>query len=466
MAWTDTPVKICSFIAGLADVTFATSLGEFEYAIVLKDATQPLDKDGDALGSLNLVQATDSEYDLWIYETVVSNEYSFIGDGSTVGTVTEIYEDAFSSDISQLYAEDNILLSELSITTLDKLGNAQIASNNITAVSIDTFVDKLYSNAVTLPLASGVLDYRFNPGTDSISAIAQAQASALEMVAEWSVNSSSEGGNDVDWYNAYDVQATVANLDAACTARDNIDMSVIANFISIGTTATPFTGTCDGQGFELTGLTINRPTENDIGLFGRISGATIHMLCACNVNIIGQTNVGLIGTSVGTSSEVSLCSVTGTIEGSVNAGGIVGRLFQGNAENCYSLADVTAGAVYGGIVGAIGNASATVTNCHSYFEGLDGIGDNTAGGTVTACYDLNGTVVIAGLTHYSAAQFIDEDNFIGWDFNTLWYMSFSQGHPIFQYETDTKKSISGCPASVFERDNHKKVWAGCISMYE
>ena len=59
------------------------------------------------------------------------------------------------------------------------------------------------------------------------------------------------------------------NLGEDYALGNDIDLSTIANWEPIGTLANPFTGALDGNGHTISNLTINRPTEDNVGLFGK-----------------------------------------------------------------------------------------------------------------------------------------------------------------------------------------------------
>ena len=72
-----------------------------------------------------------------------------------------------------------------------------------------------------------------------------------------------------------------ANIDAFSTSSWD-DSS---GFSPIGNNSTKFTGSYDGDGYTINGLTIDRESDNYIGLFGYTNGATIQDLGVTNVNI-------------------------------------------------------------------------------------------------------------------------------------------------------------------------------------
>ena len=111
----------------------------------------------------------------------------------------------------------------------------------------------------------------------------------------------------------------------------------------------PFRGTFDGRSYTITGLTINRPLENYVGLFGATLDATVH-------------NVGLIG---------------GSMTGKDVVGSLAGDYYRSNLTKTYATSDVTGEDFVGGLVGASYQAS-TITN--SYAAGdVVGTGDGAGG---------------------------------------------------------------------------------------
>ena len=192
----------------------------------------------------------------------------------------------------------------------------------------------------------------------------------------------------------------------------NVDMNVAVpnppaagNWSAIGyyvsNTAYPFTGSFDGQGHTIANLTINSPTADYQGMFGRIGSDSIVQ----NVRLVGggisgrQYIGGIAGWSAGT---VQNCSTTGDVSAdagnvtSINGyvGGIVGYNDSGTVQNCHATGNVThtgnVNAYAGGVVGH--NNSGTVQYCYAtgnvrggrYYVG--GVVGNNTGGTVEYCY--------------------------------------------------------------------------------
>jgi len=160
--------------------------------------------------------------------------------------------------------------------------------------------------------------------------------------------------------------------------ENNLDLSGYASgqgWVPIGTATNQFTGTFNGNGKTITGLTINRPAVAGQGLFGFVgtsaAGGSISNLGLVNVNINGGAQTGGIAGDLNNASSIDNCFVSGTVNGGVadfgnNVGGIAGQL-QGTSSvrNCYSIGTVTGFADFvGGIAGQIATG-ARVENCWS-----------------------------------------------------------------------------------------------------
>ncbi|MCL1842954.1 MAG: hypothetical protein FWF79_04010, partial [Defluviitaleaceae bacterium] len=150
----------------------------------------------------------------------------------------------------------------------------------------------------------------------------------------------------------------VNNLDEFCNIRKylhgnfklaaDLDLSGI-DWIPIGTTATPFAGTLNGDGRTISAIIINQPLLDRVGLFG-VSNGSVSNLFIENVTIIGRDIVGSVaGINNGTIYGVDVNGVT--ITGLNNVGGLVGNNSGRIAEVSVNGADITAASSVGGLVG-------------------------------------------------------------------------------------------------------------------
>jgi hypothetical protein len=160
-------------------------------------------------------------------------------------------------------------------------------------------------------------------------------------------------------------------------------------WLPIGTAAIRFYGKYDGQGHTISHIFVNRPSTDEVGLFGFVSsGASITNLGVINLNITGLHDTG--GLMGGNQNTVTNCYTTGIVISNQYGGGLIGSSgLSGNVSNCYSTCTVTGtNATYGGL---IGENTATVTNCYATGDVISGGSDNAnfisrSTGTVSYCY--------------------------------------------------------------------------------
>ena len=178
-------------------------------------------------------------------------------------------------------------------------------------------------------------------------------------------------------------------------------------FGGIGSSEHPFTGVFDGQGHTISHVTINAPEGENVGFFNVIKGATIRDLKLVDVKITGKTNVGGLAGSAQVqldSSDLSKnvanliggCSVSGTVTGTKNVGGLVG--LNGGETDQHTLFSIAS---------AIDKSTANVeVNGTEMTGGL--VGKN--GGTITKSSSggtVKGTTTTGGLVGDSSGDIYD-----------------------------------------------------------
>lgn len=177
----------------------------------------------------------------------------------------------------------------------------------------------------------------------------------------------------------------------------------------IGNNAQQFTGSFDGQGHSISGLTIDRAATNYVGLFGYTYGASLANVKLIGGNVTGNDNVGalvgyMLGGTLGNASASA--TVSGASTGESNTGGLVGTNDGGAIADASASGNVTgAGYQIGGLVGFNVNggsitrsyATGSVTGTNSsaglgYVGGLVGAnGYSFDGGSISQSY-ATGTV--------------------------------------------------------------------------
>ena len=144
----------------------------------------------------------------------------------------------------------------------------------------------------------------------------------------------------------------------------------------IGTLDRQFSGTLDGQGYEISDLFIDRPDESRVGLFGAVWVGLIEHVGVVNASVTGKRMVGgLVGDSSKTT--VSKSYFSGNVTGSEIVGGLVGGNFLFYVEDSYSAGSVSGDEYVGGLVGEnrglVSDSYATVSvSGYSYVGGLVG----------------------------------------------------------------------------------------------
>ncbi len=250
-------------------------------------------------------------------------------------------------------------------------------------------------------------------------------------------------------------------------------------FAPVGTAAQPFTGGFDGAGYAISGLTVNRPAENHVGLFGYANGGTIQKVGVINGSVTGKTDVGGLigyldngwllqsyfnGTTTGTDgvggligkahiSVIEKSYSSGTVNGSNSVGGLAGYN-NSIILNSYSTASITGDERLGGLAGTnSGNVS------YSYAAGAVSAGVNT--GALFGNY-TSGTLVGVYWDRLSTGQqtaagddtpisnigvLVDMDayfstNYAGFNFGGDWFMIDGFFRPMGSWEYSTSISTT------------------------
>jgi filamentous hemagglutinin family protein len=150
------------------------------------------------------------------------------------------------------------------------------------------------------------------------------------------------------------------NLDASSTGTGT-DVWGSTGFVPIGSTSGVFTGTFDGLGHSVSGLTIDLPSTTYVGLFGVAGpGSVIEEVGLAGGSISGSSYVGaLVGKSQGT---VNVAYATGTVSGVSAVGGLLGQT-SGTLSESYATGNVTS--TGNGIGGLVGQNNGTITNSYA-----------------------------------------------------------------------------------------------------
>ena len=204
-------------------------------------------------------------------------------------------------------------------------------------------------------------------------------------------------------YTVYNADGLLAWNEAAQKDR-SINCTLTADIDLTGKEWTPvgpnysnsYTGTFDGGGHTITGLTV---TTNDeyAGLFGYLgnfgnAAGTVKNVVMEGIQITCNRRLGSAGGVAGFSrgGTIENCSVSGSVSGTMRAGGVVGVQWEASITGCSSSATVKGLAYAGGVAGET-NSGATMAACY-------------ATGNVTIEMDPINTILGGGLVGFNAGS--------------------------------------------------------------
>ncbi|MET3293041.1 UNVERIFIED_CONTAM: uncharacterized protein YjdB [Brevibacillus sp. OAP136] len=153
------------------------------------------------------------------------------------------------------------------------------------------------------------------------------------------------------------------DMSASYKLGNNIDLSDFSEgegWEPIGSEGTPFTGTLDGNGKAIIGLTINRPAAMaPVGLFSVLKG-TVKNLELRNVSITGGSSVG------------ALAGETEAVESGPDSDRVLLSTIS-NVKVSWSV-NVTGESMVGGVVGAASNVRIDQIQSFARVVGMDNVG--------------------------------------------------------------------------------------------
>ena len=237
--------------------------------------------------------------------------------------------------------------------------------------------------------------------------------------------------SNTNTYTVYNADGLMNVAELVNGGKTDINITLDKNIDLTGKGWTPigtdydnsYTGTFDGGGHTITGLTV---TTNDeyAGLFGYLSNfnnaaGTVKNVVMEGIQITCNHRSGYAGGVVGYSwGTIENCSVSGSVSGTVYVGGVVGVQIGGSITGCSSSATVKGTVDVGGVAGQT-NSSATLTACYATgnvtieidpkknIAGGSLVGMN-AGSSLLACY-ATGNVTSTG----SSTGYVHIGGFLG-----------------------------------------------------
>ncbi len=214
--------------------------------------------------------------------------------------------------------------------------------------------------------------------------------------------------------NIYQLQAINEDLSAHYALSKDLDASETrewddgAGFYPLGNRVKRFIGSFDGRGFVISDLFINRPSTNDIGMFGYIgSDGEIHNLGVKDSEVSGDSRVGLlVGNNHGT---IFNSYATGSVSGERYAGGLMGYNTGDNVSNSFADSEVNGYQYIGGLVGYNWKGAVSKSFALGDVSGNNNIGGfiglNT--GSINSSYstgNVSGNNRVGGLTGFNSGD--------------------------------------------------------------
>ena len=223
--------------------------------------------------------------------------------------------------------------------------------------------------------------------------------------------------------------------DINITLDTDIDLTG-KNWTPIGTSFdNSYTGTFDGGGHTITGLTITTK-DQFVGLFGYLNRAgTVKNVVMEGIQITSNHMFGNTGGVAGFSwGTIENCSVSGSVSGTKCVGGVVGAQKTGSITGCSSSATVKGTVCVGGVAGekwgsmtacyATGNVTLEIDSPKNLSGG--GLVGFNGGSGVLACY-ATGNVTSTG----SSTGNVHIGGFLGNNYTTVtagyWKNNHEQG---------------------------------------
>jgi hypothetical protein len=174
-----------------------------------------------------------------------------------------------------------------------------------------------------------------------------------------------------------------------------------AGFLPIGTPSNPFATSLIGLEAYIVGLTINRPSADNVGLIGFSVGGAVQYVGLVDADIVGRNNVGTffgfvestgpVFEGFGAPFNLYLSWATGTVDATgQRAGGLIGFGRDPSVRESWARVDVRGVTQVGGLVG-----EATYVNISAFSDGFNvtyAVGDVVATGAGGIAGGLIGTL--------------------------------------------------------------------------
>jgi len=271
---------------------------------------------------------------------------------------------------------------------------------------------------------------------------------------------------------ANDLNNVRNNLSGKFILMNDIDLSGWGNWVPIGDSSNPFTGSFDGNGYVIYRLTIDINASGSMslyaGLFSRISGGEIKNLGINNSNVRAYSSSSSYGAYAGsiagfiTAHSITNCFNTGDVTASspscrAFAGGIVG-ITDSSIKNCYNQGEINALSYYesraGGIAGSASKQNATPSDTIS-------VCSNSGKISASAYYSL----YVGGILGYASLSINNCFNSGNVNASRTGYGSQAYVAGVVGYVSYIKESYNSGNVSITDYDRATQLYLGSIAAY-
>ena len=232
-----------------------------------------------------------------------------------------------------------------------------------------------------------------------------------------------------------------------------------AGWSPIGTAATPFTGTFNGDKHKIIGLKLNIHGTSDVyaGLFGYLGGTVKNLgmegsLLKADASSYKKVYIGGIA-GYANNAVIQCCYNTGAVQSvGINdnyAAGIAGYTSGGSTSDCLntgaisSLSSDASSSYAGGLAGYVSGTALNrcfnigMVSASAYGTAWAGGLAGYTSGTITNCYHIDSVLRSIGSVRDSSyartdAQLREQNTYPGFDFDTVWTISGSGSYPYAQ----------------------------------
>ncbi len=340
-------------------------------------------------------------------------------------------------------------LTVASPITVDGGGSLGLLSSGTLAINAAVNVNGAGSVALaydpTLPISGANLFYNDaggNPISSSAGGLLYLNSQAYTLLYSMA---------DIDGIDGVAASGNAINTQAGGLSGS---YALAGNLVATGTTysdalvgtssASAFTGTFEGLGHTITGLTVSK-SGSDAGLFGVVgSGGTVRDigLIGGAVSITGGFSAGgLVGVNAGT---ITQAFTTGTVSGGSAVGGLVGDN-TGTITQAYATGAVKGVGLLGGLVGLNDGtiAQAYATGAVSGQTGIGGlVGENE--GTIAQAYATGAVSVLTSLQQITLGGLVGNNASTGTITNGYYDLGTTgQANGIGDDENSQRGNVSG-----------------------